>query len=172
MAFKTIGSFDPHGAPILRREIIANSATRTEADSVKLASGFIAAGTAGALVFGHVVGISDKNQVGMNTTGAAGAEIGSYVNAFTVASDNQTVAKVTAVCDVSKHTLVSAPFETAIGTTTGSDLPGYYCDLDSATELDESDTTTTTMQYALWGVDPENSANAIANIYESQVFGV
>lgn len=172
MSFIKRGSFDPHGAPILRSEIITNSITITIDDSVKLASGFVALGTAGALVYGHVVSLANKEGMPINTTGVAGSETGSFVGTFATASDNQTVAKVKARCDISKHTLWSASFETAIGTTTGSNLPGYFCDLDSETELDESDTTTTTMQYALHGVDPLNSAKAIANIYESQVFGV
>lgn len=173
MAFKKVGSLDPHGAPVLRKAIITNSEATSVNYSVKLSSGFITAGTAGALVFGHITAHETQfGGVGMETTGAAGAATGSYVGTFTVAADNQTVAKVKAVCDISKMSLHSLSFETAIGTTAGSNLPGYFCDLDSAYNLDESDTTTTTMQYALWGVDPENSSNAIGNIYESQVFGV
>jgi len=98
--------------------------------------------------------------------------MGSYVGSYLTASDNQTVGKVKGEVDISKMSIVQADFETAIGTTTGSNLAGYFCDLDSATQLDESDTTTTTMQYALHGVDPIKSSCALANIYESQVFGV
>lgn len=172
MAFIPSGTLTPHGAPVLLSRIITNSVVTTIGDSVKLASGFMALGTAGALVFGHVMGIGTLKGMPLNTTGVAGAEMGSFINTFTAAADNQTVAKVSALCDVSKHTLYSASFETAIGTTTGSNLPGYFCDLDSEENLDESDTTTTTCQYALHGVDPHNSAKAIANVYESQVFGV
>jgi hypothetical protein len=171
MAFQRIGTLSPYGAPVKRSQIITNSITTTEMDSVKLASGFIALGTAGALVFGHVMAIGTKFGVGLSTTGVAGAEMGSFVGTFATASDNQTVAMVKAECDISKETLYSASFETAIGTTTGSNLAGYFCDLDSEFDLDESDTTTTTMQYALHGVDPSNSAKAIVNIYESQVYG-
>lgn len=172
MAFSNVGTLVPYGAPVLLSRTIANSITISINDSVKLASGFIALGTAGALVFGHVTGIGTSKGMPMNTTGVAGSEIGSFVNTFATASDNQTVAQFKALCDVSKFTLWSASFETAIGTTTGSNLPGYFCDLDSEYDLDESDTTTTTMQYALHGVDPYDSAKAITNIYESQVFGV
>jgi hypothetical protein len=172
MAFKAIGSLDPHGSVVLRREILANTITVTELDSVKAASGFIALGTAGALVFGHVVGISTRQGVGMNTTGVAGAEMGSFVNTFATASDNQTVAKVKAEMDISRHTMYSAETSAAIGTTTGSNLIGYRMDLTDEDTLDESTAATTTAQYATWGVDPSNSANAVVTIYESQVFGL
>ncbi len=172
MSFKKVGSLNSDGAPVLRRQIVANSITVTEGDSVKLASGFVALGTTGALVFGHNVGVSTANQVGVLTTGVAGAAVGSYVGAYLTGSDNQTVAKVTAVCDISKQSLYSAPLDATIGSTTGSNLSGYLTDLADKAQLDESATTTTTMQYFLWGVDPENTANAVANIYESQVFGV
>lgn len=172
MAFTIIGSLNPHGAPVLKRQTITNSATSTLMDSVKLASGFIAAGTTGALVFGHVVGHSTNGGVGLQTTGAAGAAMGSYAGAYTVASDNQTVGKVKAECDISKFTLYSSTADAALGTTTGSNLAGYTQDIASAVTLDESTAVTTTGQYMGWGVDPNNSSNAVVNIFESQVFGV
>lgn len=172
MAFTQHGTLQSNGAPVLRKEIVANSVALVVEDSVKLASGFVALGTAGALVFGHVLGIATSKDVGPNTTGVAGAEMGSYVGAFTMASDNQTVAKVVAECDISKFTLYSAETSAAIGTTTGSNLAGYRMDLSDEDTLDESTAATTTAQYNTWGVDPDNSARAIVNIYESQVFGV
>lgn len=173
MAFKQIGSLNPHGAPVLRRQIITNSVVSVVMDSVKLASGFVALGTTGALVFGHVVAHSTEfGGVGMETSGAAGAASGSYVGSFTAASDNQTVAKVKAECDVSKYTLYSAEEDAAIGTTTGSNLAGYTQDIVDEDTLDESTALTTTGQYMGWGVDPNNSAQAVVNIFESQVFGV
>jgi hypothetical protein len=172
MAFKRIGSLTPHGAPVLKKSILANSITSVILDSMKLASGFSALGTAGALVFGHLMAHSDKYEVGVSSTGIAGAAMGSYVGSFASASDNQTVAKVTADCDISKHTLYSAEVSAAIGTTTGSNLAGYRMDLTDEDTLDESTATTSTAQYNTWGVDPNNSAQAVVNIYESQVFGV
>lgn len=172
MAFTLHGTLQTNGAPVLRKEIITNSITTTVMDSVKLSSGFIALGTAGALVFGHVVGISTNLGVGLNTTGVAGAEMGSYVGTFLTASDNQTVGKVKAECDISKFTLYSAEESAAIGTTTGSNLSGYTQDLTDEDTLNEGSALTTTGQYMGWGVDPANSARAIVNILESQVFGV
>ncbi len=172
MAFKAIGSLVPHGSVVLRRAILANTITVTELDSVKAASGFLALGTTGALVFGHVVSISTRQGVGMNSTGIAGAEMGSFVNTFATASDNQTVAMIKAECDVSKHTLYSAEESAAIGGTTGSNLLGYTQDLSDEDTLLETSAVATTGQYMGWGVDANNSANAVVNIYESQVFGV
>lgn len=172
MAFKKVGSLDPHGAPILRKQIIANSVTSVILDSIKLASGFAALGTAGALVFGHLMNHKDANDVGLLTTGAAGSQIGSYVGTFATASDNQTVSMVAAECDISKHTLYSAELSAAAGGTTGSNLAGYNMDLSDEDTLDETTAATTTAQYNSFGLDPENTAQVIVHIYESQVFGV
>lgn len=170
---KRIGSLDPHGAPVLRKQIIANSVAVVELDSVKLASGFAALGTTGALVFGHVLDIVTNAGLGQLTTGVAGAEVGSFVGAYTAASDNQTVLKAKVSCDVSKTSLYSMTPDVAIATTTGSNLAGYKMDLADEDNLDESTAhETTSLQYFGWGVDPEDSANAVVNIYESQVFGV
>lgn len=172
MALTPIGTLSPFGGPVLRSNILANSITVTVNDSVKAASGFLALGTTGALVFGHVTSIVTNKGVGLNTTGVAGAEMGSFVNAYLTASDNQTVGFVKAMCDISKETLYSAEEDAAIGTTTGSNLLGYTQDLTDEDTLDESTAVTTTGQYMGWGVDPNNSANAVVNIFESQVFGV
>lgn len=172
MATSIHGTLNPHGAPVLRKEVLANSVAAVVMDSVKLSSGFVALGTTGALVLGHIVGISSKNGVGLNTSGVAGAEIGSFINAFTAASDNQTVAMVKAEVDISKETIYSMTPDVAIGTTTGSNLPGYKIDLADEDELDESTAATSSAQYNILGVDPENSANALVNIYESQIFGL
>ncbi|MCA9360076.1 hypothetical protein KC850_03500 [Candidatus Kaiserbacteria bacterium] len=168
--FTVIGSLESFGAPVLRREVITNSVVSTVGDSVKVASGFIALGTAGAAVFGHLSAHADAEQVGMTTTGATGAELGSYVGTFTAASNNQTVAQITAVCDISKKTLYSAEVDATIGTTTGSDLSMYHMDLVDEDTLDESTAATTAAQYLTWGTDPNNSAQAVVSIFESQVF--
>jgi len=168
--FTTVGSLEAFGAPVLRREVITNSVESTIGDSLKVASGFIALTTAGDRVFGHLNGHADAEQVGVTTTGAAGAELGSYTNTYTVASNNQTVAAIAAVCDISRKTLYSADADAALGTTTGSNLPMYHMDVANEATLDESTATTGTAQYLTWGVDPNDSGNAVVSIYESQVF--
>lgn len=172
MAFKTNGSVGSRSAaPIKRVYTLGNSITVTELDSLKLSSGFAVLGTAGASVLGHVTAIRTLKGVGVETTGAAGAETGSFAGTFTTASDNQTVAKVSAEVDISKETLYSAEVDATIGSTTGSNLPGYFMDLIDEDTLDESDAATTAGQYATHGVDPDDSTKALVTIFESVVFG-
>jgi hypothetical protein len=172
MAFKKVGTLNPHGGPVLKKVILGNSITVTEVDSLKASSGFAVLGTTGALVLGHVDGLVAANQNGLESTGVAGAAFGTFAGTYLTASDNQTVGKVSALIDVSKFSMYSAEEDVAIGTTTGSNLLGYFQDLADEDTLDESTAATTTAQYFGWGVDPANSANAIVNIYESLVFGV
>ena len=170
MAFTEIGSLVPYGGPVLRSDILANSITTTVSNSVKYALGFVALGTAGASVLGHVVDISTIGGVGLTSTGVAGAAVGSYVGTYLTASDNQTVGKVKAIIDVSQFTIYSAGLSATIGTTTGSNLAGYRMDLSSASTLDESTSATTTAQYGTLGVDPRNSAQAMVYVLESSIF--
>lgn len=172
MAFKAVGKLgESYGGPILEARIITGSVVTTELDSVKLASGFIALGTTGASVFGHVTGIRTNKGVGLETSGATGAETGSFIGTFTAASDNTTVAMVRAECDISKNTIYSAEVDVAIATTTGSNLAGYFMDLTDEDTLDESTAATTAAQYATHGVDPNDSSKALVTIFESSVFG-
>ena len=168
MAIKKIGTLDSHGAPVLLNRIITNSVVTTVGDSVKVASGFMALGTAGALVFGHVDGISADEGLGKTDNGASG----DFTGTFTAASDNQTVAKVRAIADVSKMSLYDAEVDAALGTTTGSDLAQYTMDLVDEDTLDESTAVATTGQYMSQGVNPLDTDQVIVNIFESQVFGV
>lgn len=171
MAFYKTSSLDSHGAPILTRVTLTNSLAIVELDSVKISSGFVDLGTAGAAVFGHATNFAKNDGSPITTTGAAGASEGSYAGTFTAASDNQTVAQVKAIIDVSKQTLYSAEVSQAIGTTTGSNLVNYNMDLSDENTLDETSATTSTAQYHnFMGTDPYNSARAVVNIKESSVF--
>lgn len=172
MAFTAHGTLSSNAAPVLRSKTITNSVVMTTLASVKLVSGLIALGTAGALVYGHTTGISTLKGVGVNTDGTAGAAMGSFVGTFTCASNNQTVAQVQAICDVSKFTLFSASLTAAAGSTTGSNLAGYTLDLSTSVTLDETSALTTTGQYMSEGLDPVDSTRVIVHIFESQVFGV
>jgi hypothetical protein len=167
MAFVKAGTLQPNGAPVLRSDIVANSVALTVEDSVKLASGFIALGTAGAAVYGHVAGIVTRQGVGLNTDGTAGAAMGSFVNAYTMSSSNQTVAKVKAIVDVSQMSMYTNPTGGTLGTTTGSNLLGYNLDLSSEDTLDETTAATTSAQYFNWGVSPTNTSLIVVTIHES-----
>lgn len=170
MAFTKAGSLDTHGAPVLRNSIITNSVALVVNDSVKSSSGFLALGTAGVAVFGHVDSIATNKDLGLETTGVAGSETGSFAGAYTAAADNQTVAMVVGKCDISQDSLYSAELDATIATTTGSNLLGYRLDLIDEDTLDESSAVTTTAQYYNWGVDEANSARIIVSIFESEVF--
>lgn len=172
MAFTKKGSLVPYGGPILRREILANSITVTVMDSVKIdTDGFVALGTAGESVFGHVMGIGTNKGVGLNTTGVAGAEMGTYVGTFLTASDNETVANVRADVDLSQMTVYDSgtPAAGTFGTTTsGSEEMGGKFDLSDEDSIDETTFANTTAQYFSWGKNTGNSIDV--NIFESQVF--
>lgn len=178
MAFIPRGTLSTNAAPVLRYATIANSVVMTELASVKLASGFAALGTTGALVFGHVVGLVTKEGVGLETDGTAGSLIGSFSGTYTASSTNQTVANVKVQVDISKFSLYAGTENAAIGTTTGSNLAGYNQDLADSVTLSESSAAantspaTTAGQYFGWGVDAVNSALAVVQIYESQIFGI
>ncbi len=172
MAFIVEGSLRPWGAPVLRREILTGSATYTVEDSLKLVSGFATLNTAGISVFGHVCMLGTNQGVGLNTNGIAGAAIGSFIDTFATASDNTTVAKVRADVDISIETMRSEVCSAAIGTTTGSNLLGYYLDLTDEDTLDEGSAVTTTAQYFNWGVNPSVATRINVTIAESRVFNI
>jgi hypothetical protein len=166
---------DTNGAPILRKAVIANSVVAVQENSFKLASGFAALGTTAALVFGHADSIQTTNGIGEITTGVAGAGIGTFLGSYTASSTNQTatgVSQAVVNCDISKASLYSGTLNATINTTTGSGLAGYFINLADSTQLSESSTLTTTLQYAIQGADPGRGANnVLVNIYQSQVFG-
>lgn len=173
MAFRPFGTLNPHGAPVLRSEILANSITVVHNDCVIATSGFVALGTTGTLVLGFVDSISTNMGVGVQTSGAAGAAMGSFVGTFLTASDNQTVAKVRAQVDISKFTLRTGSPDSDIATTTGSGLLGYHTDILDEDDVDESTAATTAAQLTIWGVDPSAATTrGVYSIYESVVFGV
>lgn len=169
MAFKKVGSLNPHGAPVLRKETLSDSITVTEGDSVKVGTdGMIALGTAGALVFGHVEGVVTKDGVGVDDNGAGS----DYVGTYTTGASNESSVLIAANVDVSKLSLYSVDPDATIGTTTGSNLLGYHTDIADEDETDEDTAATTSAQYFIHGVDPQDSGNQIVNIYESQIFGI
>ena len=162
------GSLAPWGGPILRRITLVNSITVTEEDAIEASSGFAALGTAANSLLGHVRSTVTFDGVGLTDKGTAS---GIYDGTFGTASDNQTVAQVSASTDISKHTLYSAELDATIGTTTGSDLLGYFMDLIDEDTLDETDASTSAAQYFNHGVDPLDSTKALVNLFESMYFG-
>lgn len=163
-----IGTLGCCDGPILVDRIITNSVVVAVGDSVKTASGFVALGTTGARVLGHVTAIVGADGL---TPIKDGTYLGNPGEAYTAASNNQTVAQVRVVVDIDRTSLYSAELDAAIGTTTGSGLAGKTFDIVDKDTLDESTVAETTAQYYSHGVDRNNTAQVVVNILESEVFG-
>ncbi len=169
MAFKTVGSLNPHGGPVLKTEIITNSINIQIGDEVNANGlGFVALGTSSTLLFGNLVSIIDINGVGVDSNGLGG----NFTLEFTTGSTNSTTTKVAGIVDVSKMTLYSVDPDATVGTTTGSNLLGYHTDLNNEKTTSESGAVDVTAQFHIWGLDPVDSTNQLVNLYESRVFGV
>lgn len=165
---RKIGSLGRFGGPLLVDRIIGNSVTVAISDSVKTASGFAALGTAGARVLGHVESVIGADGL---TPVKDGTLLQNPGATYAAAANNATVAQVRVRVDVDTASLYSAELDVAVGTTTGSNLPGYTFDLESEDKLDESDAAESTQQYYSHGLDRNNTANVVVNILESEVFG-
>ena len=152
----------------LEREIIKNSSTLTMGDVVSWSSGFLDVTGATAKVFGLVEGFVTKDGVALDnalaseydgtwTTGGLG--VGTYVSS----SDNQTDKQVKVLIRLLVPGMVlTSPLDGTIGTTTGSDLKGYYADMVAASDqLDETSTTTSVSQFTLLGQDPNKLGNNV-----------
>jgi len=156
---------------IIRSFIIKNSETITIGDYVMPSSGFVAAATAGSRLLGVVVGIVDKNGINMDQTKESlDGTWTSSTHTYAAAADNQTDVQVRALVDVDPLSVYSIEPDAAIGTTTGSNLFGYYTDLVDEDETDEDTAATTAAQLFIWGVDPEVSSNQLVSIAESVFF--
>lgn len=166
--FQKIGSLGRYGGPVLVDRVVTNSATIAIGDSVKTASGFAALGTAGARVLGHVVALVGQDGLNPEIDGSFKGNLG---EAYSITSDNQTVAMVKAVVDVAQDALYIAELDATAGTTTGSNLAGKNFDLIDEDTLDESSVVETTAQYYSHGLDRVQSTKAVVNILESEVFG-
>lgn len=159
--FKLHGTLQTNGAPVLKREIIDDSATLGVMESVKNDAGYIVRGTTGVSVVGHVLNIATEQGVGLTD----------FDGTITTESDNTTVDKYKAEIDVSKMTLYSGLHDGTAGTT-GRQTFGYMVDLADHDELDESTThATTASQYLIWGPDGDEDNRAVVSIFESRIFG-
>ena len=159
---------------IRRSYIIKNSATITVGDMIQASTGFMALAGAGGRILGCVIGLEDANHLDLDNAQAT-TGTGTWTSStktFIAASDNQTVDQVRAIVDVDPNTVYSGQPDAAIGTTTGSNLIGYYTDLPAASDQpDENTAVTTTAQLFIWGTDPENTARGLYSIAEHQIYG-
>lgn len=166
-----IGTLGNAGGPLLIDRILTNSVVAAVGYSVKTASGFAALSTAGARVLGHVESLIGDD--GLSPV-VDGTYLGNIGEAYTAASDNQTVAQVRVRVDIDQRSLYSAELDAAVGTTTtagGSGVAGKNFDLVDKDTLDESTVAETSAQYYSHGIDRNNTAQVVVNILESEVFG-
>lgn len=159
---------------ILRKVTIADSATITVGDYVRHAAGYCALTANGNAGLGFVVGIVDKNGTNMDASRlsltGSGASWSSSTQTFVAGSDNSSTDCVAALIDMDPFSIFSATPDNTIGSTTGSNLCGYYTDVVAASDQPDEDTATTgTAQLTIWGVDPELSTNGLYSIHESQI---
>ena len=177
-----IGSLNSTVGPILVDRVLTNSLAVAVGYAVQTTSGFLAVGTAGARVLGHVVSFIGADSL---TPVKDGTYLGNPGEVFTAESDNQTVDEVRAQVDVSVTSLYSAELDATAGTTTGSDLAGYYVDLADKDTLDESTVTESRLtltegapntvaiaQYYSHGLDRNDTTQVVVNIVNSEVFGI
>jgi len=176
MAFNYFGTLNPNGGRLLiggdgddglsGDTIINNSATITIGDVVKTdANGNIVVCTTGDAVLGIVISVA-KNGIAVDAdSGTAGD--------YTVASDNETVAKKYAVVDVSSLSMYSASQDGTAGGTANSNKRGALVNIADETQLDESTasrTYTSGGQFYTWGADPADSTRLIVSINETETF--
>lgn len=150
---------------MLKEFTLKASTTFTEGDAVELASGVLDVCGAGGALLGILVAIRKADGSPVTDDGAGG----DFTNTYTTAASNTVVG----VVDVSTTSIYSCAADATLGTTTGSDLPGYNLDVVAASDtLDEDTATTGTAQFFSLGPDPDVSAPAnslLVTIQESQL---
>ena len=159
-------NMNPNGGRILREFTLADSTTFTVGDALRLSSGKLALVGAGNAVAGILVSIKKADGSPVTDNGAGG----DYVDTYTTPSSNTVVG----VVDISKESIYSVTADATLGTTTGSNLPGYNMDVVAASDqLDESTAVTTSAQFFSHGVDndPLAASNSVlVSIQESQIW--
>ena len=151
--------------------IITNSQTLTKGQAVKLTSGFLITAVAGGKVLGIVEGFSNSSGIPLNqpfqtftgtyTSGDIATET------YAASSSNQTVDKVVALVRISMTAQYSVAPNATIGTTTGSNLAGYFTDCTvGGLTTTETSASAGAGSFYIWGVDPQTTANQLVSIAE------
>ena len=151
--------------------IIENSATIYKGSFADFDGGFIQAATATNALWFYVTGIVDSDgiplEVSEKTYDGTYTKGGIGVANYVAASDNETDKQVKAL---GYYVLEGDEFESVpdadIGTTTGSNLPGYFTDLINAYTVDESDAGTGAAQLTILGVSRKDSTKGRYRVNE------
>ena len=176
MAFVLYGTLSPNegrmligGTTVPQSTIIVASGAMQLGDKVEIVadSNTVQTGagsTAGNPPLGICVAVCDRNGIAVDPDAGT-------LDTFTVSSTNVTDAtkNIYAVVDISTNTLYTVPLDATAGTTTGSDMMGYTFNTLSSNgdQLDENTATAITTasgEFFSWGIDPNNSSNAIVNM--------
>jgi hypothetical protein len=131
----------------LEKWVIIGSGTVQVGDPVKITAASVDAADATTdLMYGLCVGIVDATGIPLEVASAANFSDGTYTTStqeYAAAADNATDKMVCALVHPFDGTeTLTALADATIGTTTGSDKPGYYIDVltSDSTKLDESNT--------------------------------
>lgn len=135
--------------------------------------GEVITATTGIRVVGVIDAIVTKGGVSPSSDGCGGA----FVDAYRTPANNETGLQISALVDISPFSVFSADLDDTIGTTTGSNLPFYYLDLDTAAnnhqlgENTASAPSTGNGQFVSHGLDPQDTNNILVSIRESAFIG-
>lgn len=168
--------------------IISGSMTLEEGDAVKLVggAGVEPADAVGDKIYGYVVGFQCKNGLPIAKAVSGTDYDGTYTaspdgDTYVSASDNLTDKKVRALVVPAEGLVVSAKPDATPGTTTGSNLSGYYIDIltTDSTKVDESEATTSIANYVTMPtpgnesscLDPEDKTRILVMAAETQSVG-
>lgn len=165
--------------PASEDKVILNSATVQVGDAVKLGAGGVEPADAVTdRIYGYVVGIH-KNGIPLNQltsgtdyTGTFTAATGGVGDIYAAASDNQTVSFINASVVPAEGLWIEADLDAARGTTTGSNVVGYYLSIltTDSSQLDESSATGTSEQYVIVQNHPFSTSKTIVKAVELQCF--
>ena len=171
MAFIYKGNINGGHKRTLVKVLLAGSADYRVGDPLSISTGDSAIiSSAGLRILGHITAIVKSNDVVPADNGCGGA----FVQTYRTASDNATVALVSALVDIDTNSKYSVNLDDTIGTTTGSNKAFYLFDLDTGLvnrKLDESTAGQTSGQYFSLGLDPNDSNRQMVKIKESILLG-
>lgn len=169
MAFQFRKSRNPNGGRELVEYTFDDSATFTVGDALKFdVAGKLVLWGQGGAGLGILVEVHKANGAPVTDNGSGG----DYVGTYTTPASNTVVG----VVDASIESVYSVTADDTLGNTTGSDLPGYNMDCNTASDqIDENASTQapgTTASFFSWGQDPDPTAadnSVLVSIQESQV---
>lgn len=158
--------------PIMKSYVINNSATLKRGDFVRLdTNGNIIRATSTTNILGSVAGVIPDAGDNSESGGAYVAPDSGTEDTWTVASDNETVAKKRALVNVDPFAVYRVDFSADIGTTSGS-VVGARFDLTDHDTVNEASAGTGTAQVALIDTIHDDADRGEVMIVENQVAGV